>query len=170
MSYSALILGRIDTNLIFKLLHKEKFGKFQYWLLQVSTFGKFPKMPNKMLKYWQILWPLSKFHLFPSLGTATHIIWLQFGKFLLFPPYVWLIGSKSSGIFRNFIIFIIKSAVDHASHIILCLMYGQTQKLLLFPHWFGSLAVNAREISKISLNSHQKSAVCFTWSNQVYKI
>ena len=48
--------------------------QYQYWLLQVSIFGKFPKMPNEMLKYWQILWPLSKCHLFPSLGTATHII------------------------------------------------------------------------------------------------
>ena len=49
-------------------------------------------------------------------------------------------------------------------------MYGQTQKLLLFPHWFGMLAVNARAISEISLNSHQISAVCFILSNQVYKI
>ena len=49
-------------------------------------------------------------------------------------------------------------------------MCGQTQKLLLFPHWFGTLAVNARAISEISLNSHQISAVCFILSNQVYKI
>ena len=83
--------------------------QYQYWPLQVSTFSKFSKMPYKMLKYWQILWPLLKFHLFPSLGTATHIIWLHFGKFPLFPLYVWLISSKSSGIFRNFIIFIIKT-------------------------------------------------------------
>ena len=61
--------------------------QYQYWLLQVSTFGKFPKMPNNLLKYWQILWPLSKIHLFPSLGMATRIIWLQLGKFPLFPPY-----------------------------------------------------------------------------------
>ena len=31
------------------------------------------------------------------------------------------------------------------------------------------LAVNARAISKISLNSHQISAVCLMLSNQVYK-
>ena len=49
-------------------------------------------------------------------------------------------------------------------------MYGKTQKLLLFPHWFGSLAVNARAIIEISINSHQKSAVWFILSNQVYKI
>ena len=41
-------------------------------------------------------------------------------------------------------------------------MYGQTQRLLLFPHWFGSLAVNARAIIEISINSHQISAVCQT--------
>ena len=90
--------------------------QYQYWLLQVSTFGKFPKMPYHLLKHWQILWPLLKFCLFPSLGMATHIIWLHFGKFPLFPPYFWLIGSKSNGIFRNFITFIIKSHVDHASY------------------------------------------------------
>ena len=36
----------------------------------------------------------------------------------------------------------------------LCLIYCQTQKLLLFPHWFDTLAVNARAISEILLNSH----------------
>ena len=61
--------------------------------------GNFQKCQIKLLKYWQMLWPLSKFHLFPSLGMAIHIIWLQFGKFPLFPPYFWLIGSKSNGIF-----------------------------------------------------------------------
>ena len=134
--------------------------QYQYWLLQVSTFTKFPKMPYKLLKYWQILWPLLKFRLFPTLGMATHIIWLHFGKFLLFPPYVWLVSIKSNGIYQNFIIFIIK---NHASYTILCLM-------LLFPHWFGTLAVNARAIIKISIISHQLSAVWFILSNQVYKI
>ena len=49
-------------------------------------------------------------------------------------------------------------------------MYGQTQKLLLFPHWFGSLAVNARAFIEISIISHQKSAVWSILSNQVNKI
>ena len=49
-------------------------------------------------------------------------------------------------------------------------MYGQTQKLLLLPHWFGLLAVNARAIIKILIISHQKSAVWFILSNQVNKI
>ena len=73
--------------------------QYQYWLLQVSTFGKFPKMPSKVLKYWQILWPLLKFRLFPSLGTATRIIWLHFWEISTISPYIWLNGSKSSGIF-----------------------------------------------------------------------
>ena len=42
-------------------------------------------------------------------------------------------------------------------------------KLLLFPHWFSTLAVNARAISEILLNSHPKSAVCLMLSNKVYK-
>ena len=49
-------------------------------------------------------------------------------------------------------------------------MYGQMQNLYYFPHWFSALAVNAREISEILLNSHQKSAICLILSNQVYKI
>ena len=36
-----------------------------------------------------------------------------------------------------------------------CLMYGQTQNFYYFPHWFGTLAVNARAFSEISLISHQ---------------
>ena len=73
--------------------------QYQYWLLQVSTFGKFPKMPSKVLKYWQILWPLLKFHLFPSLGTAIHIICVAIWEIPTISPYFWLIGSKSNGIF-----------------------------------------------------------------------
>ena len=42
----------------------------------------------------------------------------------------------------------------------LCLMYGQTRNFYYFPHWFGTLAVNARAFSKISLIPHQKSAIC----------
>ena len=140
--------------------------QYQYWLLQVSTFGKFPKMPYKMLKYWQILWPLLKFHLFPSLGTATHIIWLQFGKLLLFPHIFGSLAVKAVAFFE----ILSFHHKNHTSYIILCLMYGQTQKLLLFPHWFGSLAVNARVIIKILIISHQLSAVWFILSNQVYKI
>ena len=74
--------------------------EYQYWLLQVSTFGKFPKMPSKVLKYWQILWPLLKFHLFPSLGMATRIIWLQFGKFPLFPLYFGSSAVKAMAFFE----------------------------------------------------------------------
>ena len=49
-------------------------------------------------------------------------------------------------------------------------MYGQTQKLLLFPQGFGLLAVNARAIIEISIISHQQSVIWFILSNQVYKI
>ena len=75
-------------------------------------------------------------------------------------PIYWLIGSKSSGICQNFII----------CTLVLHLMYGPTQKFILFPHWFGSLAVNAGATIKILIISHQLSAVWFILSNQVYKI
>ena len=81
------------------------------------------------------------------------------GEISIFPPYIWLIGSKSSGIFQNFIIFIIKSAIDHASHIILCLMYGQTQNFYYFPHMFGSLALKAMAFIKISSFSSLNIAI-----------
>ena len=43
-------------------------------------------------------------------------------------------------------------------------------KFILFPHWFGLLAVNAREIIEISIISHQFSAVWFILSNQSLKL
>ena len=49
-------------------------------------------------------------------------------------------------------------------------MYIQIQKLILFHHWFGSLAVKAGAIIEISIISHLLSAVYLKLSNQVYKI
>ena len=43
------------------------------------------------------------------------------------------------------------------------------KKLLLFPNWFGSLAVDARAIIEISIISHQLPAIWFILSNQIYK-
>ena len=42
-------------------------------------------------------------------------------------------------------------------------------KVILFHHWFGSLAVNAGAIIEISIISHQLSAVWFIWAKQVNK-
>ena len=137
--------------------------QYQYWLIQVSIFGKFPKMPNNMLKYWQIPWPLLKFCLFPSLGTAIHLSVLQFGKFLLFPLNFGSLAVKTMAFFEI-------SSFSPASYIASCVTYSQIQKLILFPHWFGSLAVNAGAIIEILIISHQLSAVWFILSNQVNKI
>ena len=65
---------------------------------------------------------------------------------------VWLIGIKTNGNYRNFVIFTCFVLS------IICYVYSNT-KLILFPHWFGSLAVNARAIIEISIISHQLSAV-----------
>ena len=65
---------------------------------------------------------------------------------------VWLIGIKSNGNYRDFIIFTCFVCS------IMCYIHSST-KLILFPHWFGSLAVNAGEIIEISIISHQLSAV-----------
>ena len=46
-----------------------------------------------------------------------------------------------------------------ASYVASCVTYSQIQKPILSPHWFGSLAVNARAIIEILIVSHQLSAV-----------
>ena len=83
------------------------------------------------------------------------------GNFYYFPIYLahWQLKQCIS---QNFIIFIIKTVVDHAlcNCYVLCMV--KTQGLLLFLHWFGSLAANARAIIEILINSHQISAVCQT--------
>ena len=62
------------------------------------------------------------------------------------------------------------SSFSPALYVASCVTYSQIQKPILSPHWFGSLAVNAGAIIKISIISHQLSAVWFILSNQVYKI
>ena len=61
------------------------------------------------------------------------------------------------------------SSFSPALYVASCATYSQIQKTILFHHWFGSLAVNAREIIEISIISHQLSAVWFILSNQVNK-
>ena len=78
--------------------------------------GKFPKMPQSCYKYWQIPWPLLKSHLSPSLGIATHVSVLQFGKFLLFPLNFGSLAVKTMAFFEISSFFIIKSSVNHTSY------------------------------------------------------
>ena len=81
----------------------------------------------------------------------------SFAYFHIVPMYshiqiVWLIGIKTNGNYRNFVIFTCFICS------IMCYVYSNT-KNLLFHHWFGSLAVNTGEIIEISIISHQLSAV-----------
>ena len=116
--------------------------QYQYWLIQVSIFGKFPKMPHNMLKYWQILWPLSKFHLFPSLGTAMHLSVLQFGKFLLFPLNFGSLAVKTMAFFEISSFHKSSLTMLHTSIVVICMVtqiyYSphilSNTKLILFPH------------------------------------
>ena len=61
---------------------------------------------------------------------------------------VWLIGHQSHSILGNF-------TVGPASYTKMVSYVWSNVKFLLFPHWFGALAVNARAFSEISLLSHQ---------------
>ena len=97
-------------------------------------------MPYKLLKYWQILWPLLQFHLFPSLGTANTFVCVAIWEIsTIFPHIIGSLAIKAVAFFKNFIILIIKSPIDPCFIQILCHMYGQTQKisiispLLLWP-------------------------------------
>ena len=51
------------------------------------------------------------------------------------------------------------SSFSPALYIASCFTYIQIQKLILSPHWFGLLAVNAGAIIEISIISHQLSAI-----------
>ena len=46
------------------------------------------------------------------------------------------------------------SSFSLTSYVAPCVMYIQIQKPMLFHHWFGSLAVKAREIIEILIISH----------------
>ena len=73
------------------------------------------------------------------------------------------IGSKSNGIFHNFVIFLIKSTIDPALCIKSCLMYGQKKNFLIFLIQFGSLAIKVIafwEISPLAPLHTQNGALC----------
>ena len=61
---------------------------------------------------------------------------------------VWLVGHQSLGILGNF-------TVGPAPYTIIVSYVWSNVKFLLFPLWFGTLAVNARAFSEILLIPHQ---------------
>ena len=90
--------------------------QYRYWLIQVSIFGKFPKMPYKLLKVLANTLAIIENLSISLIGYSNAFICVAIWQISTISPYFWLIGSKSSGIYQNFIIFIIKSLVDHASY------------------------------------------------------
>ena len=83
--------------------------QYQYWLLQVSTFGKFPKMPYKLLKVLANPLAIIEISSISLIGYSNTFICVAIWEISTISPYFWLVGSKSSGIYRNFVIFIIKT-------------------------------------------------------------
>ena len=158
--------------------------------LSVLQFGKFLLFP---LNFGSLAVKTMAFFEIPSLFIVKSSVDHTSYKYCVlcmvkhkYFPISWLIGNKSSGNCRNFIIFILRivsmcshiqivhivwligikamaiieiSSFSPASYIASCVTYIQIQKPILPPHWFGSLAVNAREIIEISIISHQLSAV-----------
>ena len=109
--------------------------------------------------------PLSKFRLFPSLGTAMHLSVLQFGKFLLFPLNFGSLAVKTMAFFKISSLFIIKSSVDHTSYkyCVLCMVKhkyfpiswfignkssGNCQKFVIFTCFVCSIMCYVYSITK----------------------
>ena len=73
--------------------------QYQYWLLQVSTFGKFPKMPSKSAKVLANTLAIIEISSISLVGYSNTYYLVAFWEISTISPYIWLIGSKSSGIF-----------------------------------------------------------------------
>ena len=121
-------------------------------------YRNFIYFPHWVQQYTYLCCNLGNFYYFPLI-LAHWLIWLiclfrivSMYSHIQIVHIVWLIGIKSNGNYRNFIIFtcFIRS--------IMCYVYSNT-KLILFPHWVGLLAVNTGEIIEILIISHQLSAV-----------
>ena len=125
--------------------------QYQYWLLQVSTFGKFPKMPHKLLKVLANTYAIIEISFISLIGYSnTHYLVCILGNFYYFPLIFGSLAVKTSGNFRNFVIIHHKPSVDHCFVQVLCQMYGQTLIFPILPPYFGSLVIKAVAIVKIS--------------------
>ena len=74
--------------------------QYQYWLLQVSTFGKFPKMPSKLLKVLANTLAIIEISFIFLIGYGNMYWLVAIWEISNISLYIWLIGSKSSGIFE----------------------------------------------------------------------
>ena len=73
--------------------------QYQYWLLQVSTFGKFPKMPSKVLKYLANTLAIIKISSISLIGYGNKYYLVTIWEISTISPIclVWLIGCKCQG-------------------------------------------------------------------------
>ena len=79
------------------------------------------------------------------------------GKFLIFLFQFGLLAIKVIAFWE-----ILLLALLHTQNGVLCMV---KHEISIISHWFGALAFKAMTFSKISLISHQKSAICLKLSN-----
>ena len=90
--------------------------QYQYWLLQVSTFGKFPKMPSKSAKVLANTLAIIEISSFSLIGYSnTYYLCCNLGNFYYFPNIFGSLAVKAMAFFKSSSSFIIKSLVDHGS-------------------------------------------------------
>ena len=104
--------------------------QYQYWLLQVSTFGKFPKMPYKLLKVLANPLAIIKISSISLIGYSNTFICVAIWEISTISPYFWLIGSKKHWHFSKF-------RHLHTSYYVLCMV--KHKSYCYFPiglaHW-----------------------------------
>ena len=101
------------------------------------------------LAHWPLkLWHFGKFCHWPCFVHLNYVLCMAKWEISYFFLSVWLIGHQSHSILGNF-------TVGPAPYTKIVSYVWSSAKFLLFPHWFGTLAVNARAFSEISLIPHQ---------------
>ena len=128
--------------------------QYQYWLLQVSIFGKFPKMPYKLLTVLANTLAIIEMSSISLIGYSNTFICVAIWEISTISPYFWLIGSKKRWHLSKFHYFHHKIPCGPCFVQVLCRMYGQTQIFPLFSPYIGSLVIKAVAFDEISSFAH----------------
>ena len=73
--------------------------QYQYWLLKVSTFTKFPRMPSKSAEVLANTLAIIEILSISLIGYGNSYYLVAFWEISNISPIFWLIGSKNNGMF-----------------------------------------------------------------------
>ena len=91
-------------------------AQYQYWLLQVSIFGKFPKMPHKLLKVLANILAIIEISSISLIGYSNTHYLVAFWEISTISPYILAHWQLKQWHFSKFCHLHHKSSVDHASY------------------------------------------------------